>query len=209
MPPLMNIDQFVEQLRPSALGKPKTLYATYYLARMCLERGVQGDFVECGVFAGVHPALMAYACLDAKQTRKIHLFDSFQGIPRPDANDQRDICGLLGPGNGELESTGISSCSRSVVASNMQRWGIPQSMLMYHEGWFQDTVPKADISIAMLRLDGDLYASTKVCLEHLYPKVNHNGWCIVDDYHLHGCRKAVTEYFDGAPGVVYWIPEAV
>ncbi len=56
--------------------------------------------------------------------------------------------------------------------------------------------------IAVLRLDGDLYDSTKVCLEQLEPLVSRGGWVIVDDFNLSGCRKAVLEHVVPAP--VYW-----
>jgi hypothetical protein len=49
--------------------------------------------------------------------------------------------------------------------------------------------------IAILRLDGDWYASTRVCLEHLYDKVVRGGFIIVDDYGCYeGCKKAVDEF---------------
>ncbi|MEI6239529.1 MAG: TylF/MycF/NovP-related O-methyltransferase [Planctomycetia bacterium] len=68
----------------------------------------------------------------------------------------------------------------------------------YHHGWFQDTLPvdaAAVGPIAILRLDGDWYASTKACLEHLYDQVVPSGFVIVDDYDTYdGCRKAVDEF---------------
>lgn len=49
--------------------------------------------------------------------------------------------------------------------------------------------------ISILRLDGDWYSSTKVCLEHLYPLVSIGGVVIIDDYDAYdGCKKAVDEY---------------
>ena len=46
----------------------------------------------------------------------------------------------------------------------------------------------------MLRLDGDLYESTIQALDALYPKLSPGGFCIIDDYNLEGCRKAVADY---------------
>ena len=74
----------------------------------------------------------------------------------------------------------------------------PKDKYVVHEGWFQDTLPQAikEIDrIAILRLDGDYYESTKVCLEYLYPKVVRGGAVIVDDWCLKGCREACEEYF--------------
>lgn len=59
--------------------------------------------------------------------------------------------------------------------------------------------------IAMLRMDGDLYSSTNVALQCLYPYVSMGGFVVVDDYDWgrgwqHGkelafpCREAVTRY---------------
>ena len=67
-----------------------------------------------------------------------------------------------------------------------------------------------------MRLDGDWYASTKVCLDCLYDKVVSGGFVIVDDYgYYEGCRKAVDEFIDKKRvevflsqidyGCVYWI----
>ena len=48
-----------------------------------------------------------------------------------------------------------------------------------HKGWFQETVPDASReigSLALLRLDGDLYDSIKVCLEGLYDHLVPGGF---------------------------------
>jgi len=58
------------------------------------------------------------------------------------------------------------------------------------KGWFRDTLPSAPVkSLAVLRLDGDLYESTIDALTHLYPKLEKGGYAIIDDY---GSVKAQT-----------------
>src|SRR5688500_8962079 len=43
-----------------------------------------GDVIECGIFQGVTSILMA-KLMDARQSsKKLFLFDSFQGLPEPD-----------------------------------------------------------------------------------------------------------------------------
>ena len=65
-------------------------------------------------------------------------------------------------------------------------------------GWFKDTLPTAPIeSIAVLRLDGDYYESTRDALTNLYDKVSVGGYVIIDDYgedSWTSCRKAVDEF---------------
>ncbi len=172
----------------AALSNPETLRESYDRAQTVIARGVQGDFVECGVFGGAQVAAMARAILDGPASdRKVHLFDSFKGIPKPGEHDS-DITDWEAFRDQTL-------CPMKDVKDHMFRWGIPDSMLVYHEGMFEDTVPLVkDLKIAILRLDGDLYESTKVCLDHLYPMVVRGGWVIIDDWGLSGARKATVEF---------------
>jgi hypothetical protein len=66
------------------------------------------------------------------------------------------------------------------------------------KGWFDETVPKfaaEQSTIALLRLDGDWYESTMVCLTHLFPLVPDGGLVIFDDYgYWEGCTRAVHDY---------------
>jgi len=53
-------------------------------------------------------------------------------------------------------------------------------------------------AIALLRLDGDWYESTKICLESLSPQVSSGGIVVIDDYGKRpGCRRAVGEFMAG------------
>ena len=48
---------------------------------------------------------------------------------------------------------------------------------------------------ALLRLDGDWYESTKICLEMLFPQTSSGGIVVIDDYgRWPGCRHAVDEF---------------
>ena len=184
-----------------------TLESTYDLALLCAD--LKGDYVECGVAGGAQVAAMALAAPE----KKIWLFDSFEGIPIAGKHDDSQPgIGPITNGSGELISSGVSSCSIEGVKSHMKDWGIPLDNMKFVEGWFQNTMPKNRVKdIALLRLDGDLYESTLICLEYLYPKLIKGGYLIIDDYALTGCRKAVDRYLlsaqftevDGGGGVVY------
>ena len=196
--------QSLESIAARAFSTVETLRATYGIAKMLIQQCIPGDFVECGVFAGSQVAAMALAIVENGETgRKIHLFDSFVGIPKAGPKDNA-IRQLVGGTDGELETSGVSVCSADAVRAHMKELGVPADLLVYHEGWFQDTVPAAEIGpIALLRLDADLYESTLVCLKHLYPKIVKGGWCIADDYVLDGCREAVNQFLGSSP--IYWV----
>lgn len=197
-----------------ALTPETSLRSTYGIARLLIDEDIPGDFVECGVYAGSHPAVMAHAVMEAGQAgrRKVHLFDSFRGIPMSGERDLDWHRGdpenrPIGPsGFAEFTSSGISACPRETVEENMRQWDVDPAVLVYHEGWFHLTLQHAIVgSIALLRLDADLHESTRVCLEYLYPKVVPGGWCICDDWVLDGCRDAVQPYLllsESCP--VYW-----
>merc|ERR1711871_1075377 len=82
--------------------------------------------------------------------------------------------------------------------SNMLHTGYPARKLHFVKGKVEDTlnissnVPKL---ISVLRLDTDWYASTKMELEVLYPRLVPGGMLIVDDYcRWGGARKATDEF---------------
>lgn len=219
----MTTKEWLDDVAQSALCSRATLQATYDAACSVIRNGVPGDLVECGVWAGANSAAMARAIQDQYCTgqgsslgwftpRKVHLFDSFEGIPQAGEHDTE----YLEAGH----AAGLSACSIETTQQQMKAWGIPDELLVYHKGWFSETVPRARICnglsdlkqrrIALLRLDGDLYESTKVCLEHLYPLVSPGGIVIVDDWVLSGCRKACQDYFGpaGTPGPIYFTKES-
>jgi O-methyltransferase len=181
------------------------LYNSFKIAAFCIQNNIPGDFVECGVALGAQVAAMALAGQMSDAPRVIHLLDSFEGIPLAGPNDDQQ------PGIGTithnthvedpnvlLVSSGVAAWSLDDVKTYMQYWQVDQTYLKYHVGWFQNVLPTVAPTIdqiAFLRLDGDLYESTKVCLEYLYPKVVKGGFVVIDDYSsLTGCRKAVDEY---------------
>jgi len=176
----------------------ETLQQTYNEVAKLIDNNIQGCLVECGVAAGSQIAAMQECLTDLQTVRKIYGYDSFEGIPFAGIHDGTQ------PGIGEidatkldlLETSGISSHDIDNVLRNFNQWGITPDNLTLIKGWFQHTVHKHTEPIALLRLDGDLYTSTKVCLQHLLPLVVNDGCVIIDDYGLEGCAKAVHEVID-------------
>lgn len=169
-------------------------------------RNSPGVYVECGVAAGAQIIAMAAGA----PNKTIYAFDSFEGIPFPSNKDdqmpgirhladwERKV--LPEPGHAKLESTGATSVSRDDYLEHLGRSGVNMGNIYSMKGWFEETIPlfveeNPDIEIAILRLDGDLYNSTLVCLQYLYPKLMQGGVCIIDDFALEGCQAAFRDYF--------------
>lgn len=175
------------------------------MVRHCERSEIPGDYVEVGVWKGGCCGLMAQGSkYFGSHPRRIHLFDSFQGLPQPIAS--KDFDGYLEPtfavteetAQGKLEPINMLVASEQDVKELLDKIGYPAHLVSIHKGWFQETIPLVKSSIddiAILRLDGDLYDSYKISLEYLYPKVTRGGFVIIDDWVFGGCRKAVEEYF--------------
>ena len=152
-----------------------------------IKEGVVGDFIETGVWRG-GACLLMKALLRAAgdKSRRIWLADSFAGLPAPkNESDGWDLSGHP-----------YLMVSADTVRENFQRFGLWDERVCLLEGWFADTLPAAPIDkLAILRLDGDLYESTRVALESLYDRLSPGGFVIIDDYHVWpGCRRAVDEF---------------
>lgn len=160
------------------------------LLEMALQNGVEGDFIETGVWRG-GACIYAKAIFDAHgaQTRRIFVADSFRGLPPPNEVDYPQDAGDTHYSYAEL------AISRETVESNFRRFGLIDERVIFIEGWFSETLATAPIEkLCVLRLDGDLYESTIVALEALYHKVSAGGFVIIDDYLLGPCAQAVNDF---------------
>jgi O-methyltransferase len=151
---------------------------------------IDGCIVECGVWRG---GMIAGIYDYAKVKRKCYLFDSFEGLPVVNENDGEAAKIWQDTNNG----VGLDNCKAEIFyAENAMKLANSQNHNIV-KGWFDNTIPITLISepIAVLRLDGDWYDSTMICLENLYPLVAENGLIIIDDYYAwDGCSRAVHDY---------------
>ncbi|MCM2279085.1 MAG: TylF/MycF family methyltransferase [Oligoflexia bacterium] len=180
---------------------PPGLKTLFQLLDRIEHDGIAGDLVECGVWRGGVAALICDSPAGRKRTT--WLFDSFEGMPEGTAEDSCGHSSALARGRlgGKLAPVGTNVATPEFLVTLLRRFRADLSRVRVFKGWFQETLPVAVPEmgpIALLRIDGDFYASTKVCLEQLYPKVAPGGCVIIDDYNtFEGCRKAVQEYFGG------------
>ncbi len=183
-------------------------------ARYVTDNALRGAFVECGTWRGGALAFWARALLrngGKPQDNPIFGFDSFEGMPDVTPQDGDWAARMLhGKGidslsaaelGGALKPHAMNAAEESACRAIVAASGFPAAHSHIVKGWFQDTLPawKTRIGpIAVLRLDGDWYQSTKTCLEQLYDQVVPGGIVIVDDYGFFvGCQKAVNEFMAG------------
>lgn len=180
--------------------------------RFCELNGIEGDYVELGAYKGGCIAMMGLCNMHyGKQRRTIHAFDSFEGLPQPVAKDLDEKFDSIfkvdaSKKKGKLEAINEVAAGEEYLNQIVSEINYPKDLIKIHRGWFQNTVPPAvkDIDkIAILRLDGDLYDSYMVPLEHLYDKVVPGGFIIIDDWIFKGCREAISDFFEPRGGIPY------
>jgi O-methyltransferase len=191
----------IHRVMPYTLVGIGGLEVSYKLAKLMNSNKIGGDFIELGVARGGCAALLASVAFEefVAVKRTLWLFDSFEGLPEP-TKDDFDTNQGKGTGN-HIRPLPQGSCLGTLEeVQNLlfYNFSFSQEKIEFVKGWFNKTVPerKQDIGdIAILRIDGDWYESTKTCLEELYDKVVQGGAVIIDDYQsCYGCEKAVTEF---------------
>jgi O-methyltransferase len=148
-----------------------------------------GAIIECGTWKGGMAAGMIET---GGINRRYYFFDSFEGLPTA-----KDIDGQ----NAKQWQADVTSpaCYDNCTSSledflyTIGMTGCTQDIIEVHKGFFEDTLPSFNSPpLAVLRLDGDWYESTIICLEKFWDHVLPGGLILVDDYYdWEGCAKAV------------------
>lgn len=168
----------------------KRLDNLQFCCEQVIRNRVPGDFIETGVWRGgavifMRAVLKAYGIAD----RTVWAADSFAGLPPP---NPAECPADRGDRHHAFEHLRVSL---EDVKSNFSAFGLLDSQVMFLKGWFRETLPTAPIKqLSVLRLDGDMYESTRDALTYLYPKLSRGGYVIIDDYALSGCHKAVDDF---------------
>jgi O-methyltransferase len=161
------------------------------LAQRALDSGTPGDFIETGVWRGGCCILMrGILAANAINDRRVYVADSFEGLPPPKPE-------LFPQDEGSsLHTARELAVPLADVQANFKRYGLLDEQVVFVKGFFSDTLPRLEAGpFALIRLDGDMYESTYVALEHLYPKLSPGGFAIIDDYGaIAQCRQAVIDY---------------
>ena len=200
-----------KRVKPYTMTSPERGYALYRGVRHLVEEKIPGALAECGVWKGGSCMLMALALSEAEdQGRSLYLYDTFQGMTPPGKEDRIAWNGASLQERWLRDSRGGSTpfadwaVGMEEVRENLAKTDYPREKFCLVPGPVEETLEgkmsHLPESLALLRLDTDWYASTKVELEVLYPRLVPGGILIIDDYgHFQGARTAVDEYFSGLP----------
>ena len=155
--------------------------ATQIISILHATAKIQGDLAEVGVAYGASARIIA----DHSSNRTLHLFDTFDGLPVPDACDSQKFA------HGDFKSD-VDSVRAFLSDANVQ----------IHKGYFPSETGSAvaDRTFSFVHLDVDLYRSTIESLKFFYPRMSPGAVLISHDYGTaEGVNRAFEEFFADKP----------
>jgi hypothetical protein len=191
------VRHYFQSPRPLTCVPRRRLDQVETCVRRVVADGVPGDLLEAGVWRGGVAIFMRAALLEmGVSDRDVWVADSFQGLPAPDPALYPKEAATWG--SRVMREIDQLAVSRDRVETGFRALGLLDDRVRFLPGWFSETLPGAPIAkLAVLRLDCDLYESTRDVLTNLYDRVSPGGFVIVDDYGvdtLFDCRAAVDEF---------------
>jgi hypothetical protein len=156
-------------------------YAVYNLLSSLHWLG--GEIAECGTYNGSTAYFMALASQQSDRNRQIHLFDSFQGLSRPGAED------------GSYWKAGDLACPEQTAQRNLAEF----HNIHIHRGWIPAEFRRvADNRFCFVHVDVDIYQPTRDSIEFFFPRLESGGMLVCDDYGFDSCpgaRRAMDDFF--------------
>ena len=193
--------EVLKQVRPLTMVPEASLMFTWAAAIDLIERDIEGDFAEFGVWKGgcAFGLGLIQRAIFGKVVRPVWMFDSFEGLPPVDERDgpaaaqyQRDV----------KSPAYYDNCKADFgeAVLNRSSFGFSDAEAILIQGWFEDTLPRHMTTVqqrrlALLRVDCDWYAPVKFVLEQVDPAVTQGGLVILDDYYSwDGCSRATHDF---------------
>lgn len=184
--------KYYDLAKRGTLVSPDRCWVLYSLCRQALF--LDGDIWECGVYKGGTAAMLAQIVHDGKSTKRLHLFDTFEGMPATDhAVDHHR--------KGDFSDTTVDAVRNYVKHDDVT---------VYHQGFIPDTFGGLEKSvIAFAHIDVDIRESVTDCCDFIFPRLTVGGFLVFDDYGFPSCpgaRQAVDTYFLGRKVVPLVLP---
>lgn len=177
------------------LGTPPS-EAYFIIDSIDKTKNIDGDICEFGVAQGITSQLIANEILN-NETKKLHLFDSFEGLSKPTVNDtlKDDIFNL-----GSIEAyAGKMNLPEELVLNRLNKINFPKNRYVIHRGFIEELIiakkqfPK---QVSFAYVDFDFYEPIKIILEYLNNVTKKGAIIMVDDYDFFstGVKIAVDEF---------------
>ena len=153
---------------------------------------IPGNIAECGSRFG-KSSLFILGGFGSGSDKKMHIFDSFEGISKPNERDL-DTAGKTVWESGEL------AVAEDILHQNLKEY---EGRFVTYKGWIPERFREIeDEHFCLVHIDVDLYDPTRDSVEFFYPRLNRGGLMICDDYgsgYCPGAKAAFDEFFADKP----------
>jgi hypothetical protein len=188
------MDMIVSDIVDSLKGKKFIMLGAgqmeYLVKNLAAVMDVPGDAVELGCNVGMTSSYLQRLLIRSKSDKKLHVYDSFEGLPEKTAEDGATPC-----------EKGASTVSEDMFKQTFKDAGIPLPVI--NKGFFGD-IPddKYPDKICFAFLDGDFYSSIMDSFKKIYHKTQSGGVIFVHDYEyapFPGVKKACDDFLADKP----------
>ncbi len=183
---------YQEGLRVCRMNDNKTRKKRFYNLAQFFRQALflEGAAAECGAWRGLSSFLLCGVAKGGDPGFKgegYHIFDSFEGLPAPSAED----------GLPEDKSAGVKGKFYGTL-DDVQRALSSYPLIVYHAGWIPESFEGLPERLyKFVHIDLDLHRSTRAALDYFYPRLAPKGILVCDDYASPGwpgAKKAVDDY---------------
>lgn len=166
------------------------LYTFWLQIERLKNEKVEGAFAELGVYEGATARIIH----EADPSRRLHLFDTFEGFSKQDLSEEKSK-------DKKYDSSNFSDITLDEVKENVSG----NENVHFHKGYFpESTNDLEETTYAFVHLDADLYKPTLEGLKYFYPKLSAGGIIVIHDYNhtWDGVTKAVDEFVQSIPETI-------
>lgn len=188
---------FLKEYQKVSPGNPFSQERKFVLRELArFTRNVPGSMAECGCYQGASAFFLAKENPDVP----LHLFDSFKGLSEPADRDINSHKDNLPWRKGDLTATEEEAKRTLRYFDN----------IVFHKGWIPERFPDvAHDRFRLVHIDVDLYQPTLDSLDFFYPRLNHRGIIVLDDYGFTNCPgafKAAEEFMANKTEYILHLP---
>ena len=189
-----NISETLVQFEKNYNDKIR-FYNFWFQIERLKKENVKGSFAELGVYKGETAKIIH----EMDRSRKLHLFDTFEGFKKND----------LKPETGEAatySTKNFADTNEKKVLSYING----NDNILIHKGHFPETTKcLANERYALVNIDADLYDPIKEGCKYFYSRLSPGGVIIIHDYNhkWEGAVKAVNEFAKEIPENIIEVPD--
>lgn len=170
-------------------------YTLWFQIERLKKNNIPGSFAELGVYKG----LTANVLYEMDKSRKLHLFDTFEGFDEQDLRTEEVK-------DRRYNKKEFADTSIEVVRTYINGG----DAIIFHKGYFPETTQGLENEqFAFVSIDADLYKPTLEGLKFFYSRLAPEGVIIIHDYNHNwdGVPKAVNEFVKRIPESIFELPD--